>query len=215
MAGISHCLNIHAPLKHKLFIERPKNLWYNAKLAKSKQTLRKIERIYRKTKTMLNKSIFTKQTKIHNENLKYARSKFYISIINDAGHDMKKLYKISNKLLGRTIKKKRPEKSPYDNARDFSIFFIEKVDKIIQSLTNNASNQIMTLSMNKITLNDFQCPPIDTVITLLKKTNKTCKLDNISLEVFKGIIMSIAPMSYRLFKNQFNKTPFQSHLKNQ
>ena len=79
---------------------------------------------------MLNKSIFTKQTKIHSENLKSARSKFYISIINDAGHDMKKLYKISNKLLGQTIKKKRPEKSHYDNARDFSIFFIEKVDKI-------------------------------------------------------------------------------------
>ena len=55
MAGISHCLNIHAPLKHKLIIERPKNLcyytisFYNAKLAKSKQSLRKIERIYRKT----------------------------------------------------------------------------------------------------------------------------------------------------------------------
>ena len=73
MAGISHCLNIHAPLKHKLIIERPKNVWYNEKLAKIKQTLRKIERIYRKTKTMLNKSIFTKQTKIHNENLKSAR----------------------------------------------------------------------------------------------------------------------------------------------
>ena len=43
MAGISYCLNIHAPLKQKLIIERPKNLWYNAKLAKSKQTLRNIE----------------------------------------------------------------------------------------------------------------------------------------------------------------------------
>ena len=63
--------------------------------------------------------------------------------------EIKKLYKISNKLLGRTIKKKRPEKSPCDNARDFSIFFIEKVDKIIQSLTNNAGNQILTLSVKK------------------------------------------------------------------
>ena len=61
---------------------------------------------------MLNNSIFTKQTKIHNENLKSARSKFYISIINDAGHDMKKLYKISNKLLGRTIKKKNQKNHP-------------------------------------------------------------------------------------------------------
>ena len=42
---------------------------------------------------MLNKSIFTKQTKIHNENLKSARSKFYISIINDTGHDIKNFIK--------------------------------------------------------------------------------------------------------------------------
>ena len=47
----------------------------------------------------------------------------------------------------------------------------------------------MTLSMKQITLNDFQCPPIYTVITLLKKTNKICKLNTIPLEVSKGIIM--------------------------
>ena len=50
MAGISHCLNIHAPLKHKLIIERPKNLWYNAKLAKSKQIYGRLKEYIEKPK---------------------------------------------------------------------------------------------------------------------------------------------------------------------
>ena len=50
MAGISYCLNIHAPLKHKLIIERPKNLWYNAQLAKSKQLYGRLKEYIEKPK---------------------------------------------------------------------------------------------------------------------------------------------------------------------
>ena len=67
--------------------------------------------------------------------------------------------------------------------------------------------------MKKITLNDFQCPPIDTVITLLKKTNKTCKLDNIPLEVFKGIIMSIAPYTLSFIQESIQQNSIPKSLK--
>ena len=62
MAGISHCLNIHAPLKHKLIIERPKIHGIMQNSLKANKLYGRLKEYIRKTKTILNKSIFTKQT---------------------------------------------------------------------------------------------------------------------------------------------------------
>lgn len=103
-------------------------------LVKRKRNLRKSERIYNKNKTAINKSIYEDLRKIQDTNLKSAKQKYNINQNNDAVFDQKKLYRISNKLLDRSKNKKLPDKSSKDNADSFSIFFAEKVNKLVLTL---------------------------------------------------------------------------------
>ena len=96
-------LNEHAPLKSLLVTERFNTNWYNDICANSKRNLRKLERKYRITKSTDNCLMFTVARRKHNRLLHITRSTYNKNCIINCNHNLKDMFVICNKFLGRKV----------------------------------------------------------------------------------------------------------------
>ena len=115
--------NEPAPIKSLLITERINNHWYNYTYANSKGTLQKQEHTYRFNKTSTKLYNFTDAQRTHNRLLHTIRSNYYNNCIEYCNHDLKSIFVLCNKFLGRNIIRVLPD---CHSVESFSNFFNTK-----------------------------------------------------------------------------------------
>ena len=97
-ATLTQLLDKHAPLciKQK---KRPREPWITNNFIKAKQTKRYFERIWRRTKSVIDRSRFRQQVNKCNRILNDSKNKFYSDIISEHKDNPKKLWDTIHSVL--------------------------------------------------------------------------------------------------------------------
>ena len=79
-------------IKHKLRTLQVKPDWLDDSLTQLKHRVHKYERVYRRSKTPENKGICKKLRRAYRNSLRFNRNNYVNRMIEECGHDAKKLY---------------------------------------------------------------------------------------------------------------------------
>lgn len=199
------------PLTTKRYREKhAMSKWYNSELQNLKQEKRRLERKFRKHPNNATKFELKAKRNEYNYKLKETRSKFYLESIKENISNSKNLFGILRNLTGTKKEKTFPTSKGQDLvAEDMADFYNEKISKIRNDITDNAS-QHRSKSTSNYTINDFSFTKF-TAITIeeLEKCvsemkNKTSQSDPAptwlvkkSMELLKHILLHIVNSSLR------------------
>lgn len=92
-------LDKHAPMKRRTITIRPKALWYNTNITEAKRHRRQLERRWRFSKSLSDRTAFVNQCKVVNNLIYGSKQVYYNSLIDENSANPKLLIKIVNKLL--------------------------------------------------------------------------------------------------------------------
>ena len=182
---LSSTLDVHAPIKQKSIIVRDNSKWFNNNLVTEKRKLRKAEKCWRRSKSTTDFDIFLLCRQQYRSLLKTTKENYYTDLLTNAGKDYKKIFKISNTLLGRLNRRILPDTSILDNINNFDIFFTAKVNDIITSLPSPLS-YVPTIPPYSLSL--LNLPSTSLVEKLLLSVKSTCSLDPIPVTLLHKLI---------------------------
>ena len=94
-------LDKHAPIKSKYVSQKPPAPWMNPKLIQSKWRRRYLERVWRKSRSSLDMSRYTRQCHLCNRQMSKAKSYYYEYIVSNNYATPKQLWKCINQILHR------------------------------------------------------------------------------------------------------------------
>ncbi|CAG2254533.1 unnamed protein product [Mytilus edulis] len=163
-------LDKHAPVQTKIITMRPNTEWYGDKIRKAKVKRRKAERTMRKTKLEVHKLIYKELCVTSNKILIQSKTDYFSNKISDIGNDHKKLFKLTNGLLGNSNDVILPShQSEFELLNRFGHFFLEKIENIRTSLlsANNSIDDIDPLRA-KIYVLKATLSPTSTLRQLMK-----------------------------------------------
>ena len=110
--------------------------WFNPTLSLIKHQLRAAEKTWRKSNTQEHLNSFKQISYTYRSMIKKAKHDYYTDTIISAGNNYKKLFKISNSLLGRITPRILPDCIPSINATNFDNYFNNKIHRIITAYPN-------------------------------------------------------------------------------
>lgn len=200
---IIEAIDNHAPLQTKVFTVRPNTQWYSSDLHTAKKAKRKAERVWRQSKLEVHRQIFKEKCRINSKLLFESKQTYYSSNIIECGNDTKRLYKLTNTLMGKNQDAVLPV-SECDTAlsNKFSDFFLEKIQSIrenLQNANNSASNPEHSLSADiKFTgqpLTEFSTASNEEIRKLLMTSpSKSCELDPMPTYILKLCLNEVLPV---------------------
>ena len=171
-------LNRLAPTLTKTITPRLNTKWFNRNLSLTKRQLRYTEKKWRKHKSEENLTSFKQLFSKYRQLIKKAKREYYTDTITAAGNNAKKLYQISNSLLGRTTPRILPDCPASTNSANFDNYFNNKIINIINSLPSPTLPSLLTPSYS---LHSFKTPSIASINNLLLSVKSVCMLDPIPL----------------------------------
>ncbi len=80
---LSHLLDKHAPKQTKLTQPRPPSPWMSLEMILAKRRLRYLERVWRRTRSPLDRSRYTKQLHLCNSMMSKTKSDYYTSLLSN------------------------------------------------------------------------------------------------------------------------------------
>ena len=112
--------------------------WFNDFLRQSKQTKRKLERVWLQTHSRESSAAFRRYCNIYFEQVRSAKKQYYSLQLEKASHDTKKIFKISSTIMG--IKEDMPLPDHHDQetslADRFSMHFSDKIMLIVNECSS-------------------------------------------------------------------------------
>ena len=87
---------------------RPRVPWFNVTVKEAKRISRKHERIWRKTRSELDRKRFTKSRNHANHVMEQARRDYYFKFIEENSTDQRRLFKATSALLGNSSEERYP-----------------------------------------------------------------------------------------------------------
>ena len=185
-----YLMHVHAPSCQRSITVRPKAPWYTSEIASRKRLRRKLEHLWRRTKSQTHRKEYQKQCCVVNDLLYASKQAYYCGKIKDNLHNPKFLFPTINKLLQMNTERLYPS-STDDSAlaNTFADCFSEKISKIRTSIQGAKSNLGVT-SLSPVTctarLSSFcrvDCSVVHKLLTGL--TKKSCSLDPLPACVLK------------------------------
>ena len=122
-------LNKFAPTKLKI-IKSSKNKWFNNDTILAKRAMRTNERYFSKFPSNSSLTALIESKKYFKYSIECAKKKFYLNEILNNSNNIRKLYCITNSLLGKTKKSIFPDTPLELLCFDFANFFTEKLKKL-------------------------------------------------------------------------------------
>ena len=123
-------------MQHKTIQKQSKKSdWINPDILNAKRIKRQYERIWRKSKTPLNRSNYTKSVHYFNRLVSKAKQKFYSDTISPRGNDSKTLWKSINKILHKIPELSLPQSSCMKNLAETFRTFLSKKSKKLDHLS--------------------------------------------------------------------------------
>ena len=94
-----YSIYVHAPSRQRSITVRPKAPWYTSEIACQKRLRRKLEHLWRRTKSQTHRKEYQKQCCVVNDLLYASKQAYYCGKIKDNLHNPKFLFPTINKLL--------------------------------------------------------------------------------------------------------------------
>ena len=141
--GMREVLDKHAPSQTKEIILRPNSPWYSEELRVAKRERRKAERVWRRTNLTIHRDIHKDKCHLYSKLLTQSKQDYFSRKNNECGSDSKRLYGLTNRLLGKNQEPSLPTSdSDTEMSNKFSEFFVGKIQSIRTSLqdANQASD---------------------------------------------------------------------------
>ncbi|CAG2217672.1 unnamed protein product [Mytilus edulis] len=140
---LSSIIEKHAPMQSKTITLRPNTEWHSSELRTAKTERRKAERKMRKTKLEVHKQLYKEQCiKTHKLLLK-CKTDYYSDKILEIGCDQKKLFNLTNKLMGNTKTVVLPSREcDKDISNRFGDFFLNKIETIMRCLSSEDDSSL-------------------------------------------------------------------------
>ena len=199
-SNLKELSDVHAPLKTKV-VKHKYNPWYSTETNELKKTKRQLERKWLKSKADDDYETYRKHCHkmykaIRLEKLQYNQTK-----IEEADKDYKKMFSLTNHLMGKSIHSKCPKLIPKEQLPDaFADFFTEKISNIQKDIELSARNLPETeiepssvTNFDKLCTFDLSsCEEIETI--MLSMPDKQCPLDLVPMWFIKKNLSLFLPL---------------------
>jgi len=196
--SLSSILDKHAPTTTKI-LRKPAPLWITDKFREAKRVKRQSERVWRRHKTIVNRSRLRRQINVCNSIINKSKQQFYTDTINQCSGDSRKIWKELNQLLHKKSESVLPDS---DNAKSladrFSVFFIDKITRIRDGL--NSYTQFITSPDNppKTFCRFTEMSESDVRTFILSSPTKSCMLDPWPTFLVKDCVEVLLPSVTKL-----------------
>ena len=206
-------MDSHAPVKEKLVSIRPKKSWSNHEIVEARRQKRKAERKWRKTGLEIDRDIFRQVRNQLSFKISNAKANFYRNKVEECKGDQKKLFQMIQELMHQ---KQVPTLPSYISAEklaeSFSDFFIHKIKKIREEISNQDCCHVSTDSTitSQHELSDLPSATEEEIKNIvLAAKNSTCELDPLPTSLLKELCRS-SPLLYHknheLIFNNWNRS---------
>jgi exonuclease III len=194
---LQHSLDKHAPAISKTIAERPLVPWFNDEIKSAKNHRRKMDKNWRKNKTLENRNHLTSARNRVCHLIQNAKTTYYNTSIENCRGDQKKLFNIIDNLLHRKVEMQLPSGTTDDIVKSFQNYFITKIVTIRNKITESVQHQpspTNTLSEQQIqcSFESFSVVNEDEVAKVIKEAkNATCDLDPLPTPLLKKVLPSV------------------------
>jgi exonuclease III len=207
---LTDLVNEHAPLISKTTMVRPQASWWTSDLTEAKRERRRLERIWRRSKTYNNHQKYKAQCSSMNELIQKTRTSYYNEKLLDCGRDQKEIFKLANHLLGRNKSSPLPSsESDSDLAERFSTFFSDKVATIITKLMDITPSVGINFNLQVKCGNLFdtfkQTDNKDIINLIQKASSKSCPLDPLPTHMVKKCSVELAPIICKIINSSLTE----------
>ena len=188
-ATLRALLDKHAPVELKRVTSRTSSArWYDRECRVTKRLTRKLERQYRRMRTVESETVWRQQFDSQRRLYQSKCTAFWLDTVNSCGRNPRALWRAVNTLL-QPPSQCTSEKLTADH---FARFFRGKVDNIRTSTTSADPPTIATRQVPP--LGCFKPATVTEIVSLLKKAPaKSCELDPIPTWLLKDLAPLIAP----------------------
>ena len=200
-SSISLILDTHAPEITKTVISRPDSSWYTPHLLKQKRLLRKAELSHLNHPTDNSLLHYKTLKNTYRKQITTAKNSSIASKFSSIYKDSKSIFRLSAKLLGRSLKPPLPVATPEELPLLFDNFFSDKLANILATLATPATplSQPITNPRPGVSLEQLQTPSLTLIISLLKDTKTCSSLDPLPLVLSKQVTSNIAIYCSQLY----------------
>ena len=190
---LSTILDSHAPLKKVTTSNRPNKPFFTPEIRKEKAKRSRLETIWRKNKTELNRNQFIKQSRYVSKLLTSSRRKYFRELINSTQEKPKTVWPILNKLLNRIPPPCLPSSTSASTlATSFNQFFIDKISKLCSSFVPQSCTSFLLHPKPPFTPPslDVLSPATNDEVkaAILSSSDATCSLDSIPTFILKSCL---------------------------
>ena len=206
----------HAPVTEKEIVLRPRSPWYDESIMQAKRERRKAERLFRKSKTEINKEMFKSKQKLANDLVSKNKQLYYNDKIKNAGNDFKELFKISKELLCKKNNKAFPSSpSGVDLANKFGQYFSNKIANIrkdLENIQNNIDEDEHPTTPSRLDkdvepLRSFANVSMEKVSKLIRSGNsKSCALDPMPTSFIKALLPVLLPAIHSIINQSLDQS---------
>ena len=124
---LSHLLEKHEPKQTKMTQLRPHSPWMSLEIIPAKRRRRYLERVWRRTRSPLDRSRYTKQLHLCNRMMSKSKSDYYTSLLSNNSANPRHMWNSVNKILHREKSKPLPDYTSLDTlCRSFSKFSLTR-----------------------------------------------------------------------------------------
>ena len=191
---LSQLLDKHAPRQTKWTKLRPPSPWMSPEIIIAKRRRRYLERVWRRSRSSLDISRYTKQLHLCIRMMSKSKSDYYTSLLSHNSANPRQMWNSVNKILHREKSKPLPDHTYLDTlSSSFSNFFTDKITLIRSNfVTNVRSHNFPEPPHVENIMNQFTPTTTSEVRSIiLKSTNASCDLDPFPTRLLKHYIDNI------------------------
>lgn len=199
MDSLKTALDVVAPLKQKIVRPRCFSPWFNADTRALKQKTRKLERLWRKSKSTQALRTWKNSLIIYRQALSKAKTTYYSSLIEANKNNPRFLFNTVARLTN-SHSAVEPSIPATLSCDDFHNYFNDKIstirDKINEVLPNISFEHNQTMEMfllpSKVIQNFLPVDETEIASIILSSKSSSCLLDPIPTHLFKDIFPLIS-----------------------
>lgn len=216
---LSNLMDKHAPVRSKMFTERPLYPWYNTDITEAKQWRRKCERLYRRTRLTVHKDMYREAREKMNKMIKDAKMSYYNDKIMNGCSNQKSLFTFLDKVCHRK-QVVLPDLPPDHLVTNFNEYFVEKITKI----RKNLEEQIVDLPSDQPELDpdeattsftSFSHVSVEEVDKIIASASgASCALDPIPTWIMKQCKDELLPIITEIVNKSLIAGEFPRSMKN-
>ena len=213
------CLtDLHAPLRTKIVIDRPRLLWFNAGIHAAIRARRCAERTWCRTGRPEHLAVFKKAKNYASLLLNDARTKYLSDFILDNSHDQGKLFRATKSLLSRPQTLRVPDHcNVRTQANDIGEYFDQKVQGIHQMLFDDTANPyplVADTTECTTSFDSFKELSLENGRALItRNSKKSCQLDPMPTSLVVQCLDELTPVFTSIINSSLQSGCFSTQWK--